>query len=203
MRPSKGKRDKRLKRKRNNDKSPTQEGKAHALPPKRPEQASFLDIGLASVSRSLGGASSLKLSGQPHAQEGIERTERSYAAVFVIHGGQSSVFTSNFPRMISLACDSQPPERAIRLIGLSEDLVQDRLSHALGVPRVTTLGLLESCPGSEAIVEFVRQHVPLVDIPWLREVQDGSYQFTKIKTVQVPVGARKIARKTLPIIPQK
>lgn len=92
--------------------------------------------------------------------------------------------------MVALAAQSQPPDRAVRLVGLSK-ACEDRLSAALGIPRVSSIGLREDAPQAKGLVEYVREHVAPVEIVWLREVQAGRFLETKIDAVQTKIGLKK------------
>ncbi|KAB5570069.1 hypothetical protein GE09DRAFT_1170934 [Coniochaeta sp. 2T2.1] len=189
--PSKGKRAKRKKRK-------TAEPQAadNAIPPV-PGVAKDVDLGLANISRSLEKVSATSKQNQPEASEATghegvsnESTPESYAVVFVARSGQPSAFHSHFPQMVAVASKAVPSKQPIRLVGFSE-ACEDRLSSALAIPRVSSIGLREGAPQTKALIEFVREHVPPVEMSWFREVESGRFLETKINAVEVPVGNKK------------
>lgn len=189
--PSRGKRAKRRKRK-----GAEGDVAADAVPP-APELAKYVDLGLASISRSLeeiraASEADAAAESQP---TGGERTSvvppaEPYAVVFVSRSGQPSAFHSHFPQMVAVASKSVPSRQPIRLVGFSA-ACEDRLSAALGVPRVSSIGLREGAPQAKALIEFAREHVAPVDVSWFREVESGRFLGTKIKAVEVPIGAKK------------
>jgi ribonuclease P/MRP protein subunit POP3 len=89
--------------------------------------------------------------------------------------------------MVAVASNPMEP---IRLIGFSKSC-EDRLSSCLGIPRVSSIGLREGVPQTKALLDYVRQRVSAVDIPWLQEARSGKYLETKINAVEVPVGVKK------------
>lgn len=62
---------------------------------------------------------------------------------------------------------------------------------ALGIPRVSVIGIRNDAPNSKALVDFARQHVPLTEIPWLKEAPNANFQDTKINTINTFVGQRQ------------
>ncbi|OIW33982.1 hypothetical protein CONLIGDRAFT_569207 [Coniochaeta ligniaria NRRL 30616] len=173
--PSKGKRAKRRKRK-----GAETDTAVDAVPP-APELAKHVDLGLASISRSLE---------RIPAEISDESPLEPYAVVFVARSGQPSAFHSHFPQMVAVASKSVPGRQPIRLVGFSA-ACEERLSSSLGIPRVSSIGLREGAPQTKALVEFVREHVPPVDMSWFQEVKGGQFIETKINAVEVPVGTKK------------
>ncbi|KAK4196642.1 hypothetical protein QBC40DRAFT_6468 [Triangularia verruculosa] len=168
--PSKGKRDR--KRKRAQD-----EAVSDPVPP-TPEVAKYVDVGLSHISRAL--------------QDLSSKDTKPYSVVFVARSGQSSAFHCHFPQMVALASRSQPPEKAVRLVGISK-ACEDKLSAALGIPRVFSIALREDAPQAKGLVDFVREHVKPVEAAWLKEAREGKYLDTKIDAVPTKIGVKKKA----------
>lgn len=188
---SKGKRAKRRKRK-----AAETDVAADAVPP-APELVKHVDLGLANISRSLERISAASSRGAPGASEtaGQEATSdesstEPYAVIFVVRSGHPPAFHSHFPQMVAVASKSMPDRQPIRLVGFSA-VCEDRLNTSLGIPRVSSIGLREGAPQAKALVEFVREHVPPVDMSWFQEVESGRYLETKINAVEVAVGTKK------------
>ncbi|KAI6530366.1 hypothetical protein MCOR10_003424 [Pyricularia oryzae] len=185
--PSKGKRTKKKSKKQASDGQTP--GSERPRPPP-PELSAFVDVGLASITRCLqqdSESSVISSSGDQQSPENLKGTP--YAMILVARSGHSSAFHSHFPQMVAMASKSHPDQPAIRLVGFSKSC-EDRLSDCLGVPRVSSVALRPGAPLSKPLIEFVRQHVPVIEIPWVKEVVDG-YQETKIKTVEAPIGRKK------------
>ncbi|KAK4157924.1 hypothetical protein C8A00DRAFT_39776 [Chaetomidium leptoderma] len=189
--PSKGKR-KRPK------KAGSSENPAEATPtPPVPELAAHVDVGLSKISRALQDMTGKDELGLPSVDASSKRGEadskadpRPYAVVFVARSGQSSAFHCHFPQMVALAAQPQPADKAVRLVGFSK-ACEDRLSAAIGIPRVSSIGLREDAPQARALVEYVREHVAPVEVAWLREAQSARYLETKIDGVPTKVGTKK------------
>ncbi|KXX75085.1 Ribonucleases P/MRP protein subunit pop3 [Madurella mycetomatis] len=181
--PSKGKR----RRSRNKVKAPGSELPAAATPaPPAPELAAHVDVGLSKISRTLQHMSAKK--------DGVGQTAEDaaapYSAVFVARSGQSPAFHCHFPQMIALAAQSQSPEKAVRLVGFSKSC-EERLSAALGIPRASSIGLREDAPQAKGLIDFVREHVAPVQVPWLDEARSAKFLETNIDAVPTRIGNKK------------
>jgi ribonuclease P/MRP protein subunit POP3 len=93
--------------------------------------------------------------------------------------------------MVALAAQSHPKEQATRLVGFSK-ACEDRLSAALGIPRVSSIGLRADAPQAKGLVDFVREHVAPIEVPWLEEARSAKFLETKIDAVPTKVGTKKL-----------
>lgn len=182
--PSKGKRQ----RFRDKVKAPGSEPPAVTTPaPPAPELAVHVDVGLSKISRTLQHMSAKK----DRVGQTPEDTATQYSVVFVARSGHSSAFHCHFPQMIALAARSQPPEKAVRLVGFSKSC-EERLSAALGIPRASSIGLREDAPQAKGLVDFVREHVAPVRVPWLDEAGSAKFLETNIDAVPTRIGSKKL-----------
>ncbi|KAK3313842.1 hypothetical protein B0H66DRAFT_363711 [Apodospora peruviana] len=182
--PSKGKR-KRAHKQNNRENT----GSASSVPPV-PELAGYVDVGLANISRNLQDMSANKGAAPESEKPGTVGGKSPYCIVFVARSGQSSAFHCHFLQMVALASQAQPPDRTVRLVGLSKPC-EDRLSAALGIPRASSIALREDAPQAKGLVDFVREHVRPVEAAWLREARSGQFRETNIEAVQTKVGSKK------------
>ncbi|KAL2111416.1 hypothetical protein VUR80DRAFT_10139 [Thermomyces stellatus] len=164
VQPSKGKGSK--KRKRTADAS--QSANNQQIPP-RPEISEFIDVGLASISRRLEQLSSTAELGPVSTKEGQSapggNDALAYAVIFVARSGQPTAFHCHFPQMVAVASRSPSCHQPIRLVGFSAPCAE-RLGAALGIPRVSAVGLRDGSPNAKALVDYVRQHVAAIPLPW-------------------------------------
>ncbi|PVH81226.1 hypothetical protein DL98DRAFT_175372 [Cadophora sp. DSE1049] len=114
------------------------------------------------------------------------------AAIFVPTSTQTTVLHTHLPQLIftaSLANPSLPPTRLIQL----PKGCDARLCDALGLPRVSFIGILEGAPHSKPLLDLVRETVPEIDVPWLREVRDEKYLKVKVNAIETfaPVVAKE------------
>lgn len=199
IKPSKGKKSK--KRKHNGEISKA-EGKcdeasasASESSPPMPEIAQYIDCGLSVISRTLQDLTTTHDNKLSEAQDQRQPSRQPYAAVFVARSGHPSAFHSHLPIMIGAASSSPLCKRPIRLVGFSK-ASEERLSAALGIPRVSSVGILPDAPHAKALLQFIEEHVPAVSASWMsRDAKVPSeFQPTIIETLQVPVGQGKPKR---------
>ncbi|KAI9702461.1 MAG: hypothetical protein M1836_000941 [Candelina mexicana] len=210
MPKSKGKRSKKRKR---------AEGKAEAasdrhskeapylgepLPPNEPlppppELLSNLTIGLNDTTRRL---EALSLQSLPKAYPASLQPSNTaappskptphFVAIFVPRDEQPSLLHAHLPTLTVTASFANPNLPQTRLVGLPKG-AESRMATALGLPRVGFVGLMEHAPHASALVNFVREHVPVVEAAWLDEVKAGVYLPVNItaRNTSAPVKSKK------------
>ncbi|KAK7940915.1 uncharacterized protein PG986_013302 [Apiospora aurea] len=143
--PSKGKR---MKKRKRHVADSTDMG---LLTPSVPAISRHVDIGLTTVTRYL----------QEPSIRTHDTTEpcRRYSVIFVARSGQPSGINSHLPQMVAAASGLQPPQSPIRLVGFSRSCEQ-HLTSALGIPRVSCIGVMEDAPNSKALFDFIHKRVP-------------------------------------------
>ncbi|KAH6654482.1 hypothetical protein BKA67DRAFT_565260 [Truncatella angustata] len=190
VKPSKGKKERKRKHKE------TEDGEPQPASPPAPELASFVDVGLSVVTRNLqdkaasAGGNGPEVRPEPNTSKETKSSPPSYSAIFVARSGQPNTINNHLPQMVAVASSKTPAEQTVRLVGFSKSC-QDRLSEALGIPRVSVVGLREDAPASKALVEFIRQHVSTIEIAWLKEAREADFKETKIDTIETFIGERK------------
>ena len=105
------------------------------------------------------------------------------AAIFVPHSDQHAMLYAHIPLLAKLTSSAFTTVPSTRLVVLSKGAEQ-RLGSALAIPRVGVIGLSRDAPESAALMEFVRQRVPEIEIPWLDEIAAGSYLPVKIDQIE-------------------
>jgi len=99
-------------------------------------------------------------------------------AIFLTHAPTFLPY-SHLPTLIALASAAQPSRIATRLVPLTP-FSETNLSEALGIARAGAVGVFKDAPGSGPLMDYVREHVEPVDVPWVREVSAGEWLGTKI-----------------------
>ncbi|KAI2785332.1 hypothetical protein F4815DRAFT_452327 [Daldinia loculata] len=191
---SKGKRDKKRKRKVSTTHS------ENVPPPPSPELKSYVDVGLTTVTRHLQELASKAQDVEANSDDKLptqDVSRRSYSAIFVARSGQPNVLNGHLPQMAAIASKSHPEQMPIRLVGLSKSC-EDRLSESLGIPRVSCIGIREGAPDSKALIEFTAKHVPTINIQWMEEAKKAEYKATNINTIETFVGTKKQHNRGLP-----
>ncbi len=117
-----------------------------------------------------------------------ETSQQQYSVIFVSRSGLAPTFNSHFPQMVAAA--SKANEDSPRLVGFSRSC-QERLSASLGIPRVSSVAIRIGAPQSQALVDFVRGHVPSIEVAWLEEALAADHLQTKINAVATSIGPQK------------
>lgn len=107
-------------------------------------------------------------------------------AVFVTRSSQLPSLYSYMPLLAKVASLSVPSSPSIRIITLPEG-AEDRLKAVLGIPRVGMVGLIDGAPSALSLIQFIRENVPELEVPWLQEAVKGEYLPVKIKAIQTSV----------------
>lgn len=176
--------------------------KNNASPPV-PELSYHLLLGLASITRHLellarttrasgtygssSGRSTASLFrpdnvGEADPEQAIKTKIQHLAAVFVCCSSQSPVFHAHLPQLVAAASLTRPLSQQTRLVRLPQGC-ESRLSLSLALPRVSFIGILEDAPHSKPLVHLVRDVVPVIEVPWLKEAQKAQYMPVKVNTV--------------------
>ncbi|TPX14368.1 uncharacterized protein E0L32_005564 [Thyridium curvatum] len=167
-----------------------------AAPPP-PELTDFVDVGLANITRNLQASARVGHS-QSHTRcekkrDRDEKLDVNYTAIFAARSGQPNALHSHLPQMIAVATESGGVKDPIRLVGFSKSC-EDRLSECLGIPRASIIAIRSGAPRSQALIDFVRSHVPAVEVAWLKEAEEAHHLATKINALEVPIGAKRQKR---------
>ena len=153
--------------------------------PSPPEITTFLSIGFNSTERLLEAAAQratpMAISNWV-ASAASQADLKPLVAVFVDRSELSPLLYSHLPQLLSTASLNAPSDPAIRLVTLPNSSTA-RLSAALNIPRASVLGLEQDAPNTQPLVEFIREHVAPVEIPWLENAKAGTYMPVAIKSV--------------------
>lgn len=106
--------------------------------------------------------------------------------VFVTRSSQLPALHSYLPLLAKAASLSVISSPSTRIVTLPEG-AEDRLKAALGIPRVGMVGLIDGAPSASSLIQFIRENVPEMEVPWLQEAVKGAYLAVKIKATQTSV----------------
>ena len=189
--PSKRKRDKKNKpiRLKGLDESQQGDTAPPALQkPPIPEILSHLTVGFNSTNRQL------EKEAQRSNQGDVLTVSRRLAAIFVPRSDQAPILSSHLPLLVHTASLARSASPATRLVNLPKG-AEARLCAAAHLPRVSFVGLFEDAPNATPLVDFVRERVAPIDVPWLKEVGTGIYIPVDIKALETTAPAESKAAK--------
>jgi ribonuclease P/MRP protein subunit POP3 len=176
--------------------------------PPPPEISSFIAVGLNSIARSLESSSrrsrpniqategggdgelpaTVDKSREPDAKQGFRvdakhPLEGHFSVIFVCRSSQSTVLYEHLPQLLYTASLAHPELPATRLVELPNSS-EARLCEALGIPRVSFIGIFDGAPHSKSLVDLVRECVPKIEIPWLQQAKESKYLPVKITAIE-------------------
>lgn len=192
MKPSKGKRSRAKKRKRDQVDAKSEEADTVVPPP--PAVAWCVDVGLSLITRNLQSRADHTSPTEAAKEKGVTKPPNAYTLIFVVRSGPPSAFFNHLPQMVAVASKSWGFSQPVRLVGFSKSC-EERLSACLGIPRVTSLAIRQDDSAQlKALVDFVQKRVPPVRAPWLDEAGLAEFRETKVNTFQAPIGKKRQKR---------
>ena len=178
--------------------------------PPAPEITSFLTVGFNSTNRSIEAQTQASNpTSSPNSPSAIREggkvslanprdkstSPRPLAAIFVARFDQHSAMFSHLPLLVANASLAASTGPAVRLVSLPKGAMK-RLSIALHLPRVSMIGLEDDAQSAASLIAYVRDNVPPVEIPWLKDLPAGNYLPTAIKSTMTTAPAKSIPRRT-------
>ncbi|TAQ90894.1 hypothetical protein B7494_g772 [Chlorociboria aeruginascens] len=155
-----------------------------------PEISSFIVVGLNNITRALECSSQRNQGRLYSAQPGVapggadsdadSHIQSQFVAIFVLRS-QPSILHAHIPQIIATASS------APRLVQFAKGS-DSRLCAALGLQRVSFIGLLEGAPHSESLVNLVREVVPEIKAAWLNNAKNAAYLPVKINAIDTFTG---------------
>lgn len=141
--------------------------------PNFPDVTPFLTVGMNATTRQLAELAN-------RTRKETDGNMQPLAVVFVFSDGQPEILTSHLPLLCKLASERGTATPETRLVRLQRP-AGDRIASALGVPRISALGLKANAPESNPLVTFVREHIVSLDVPWLHHATQGVFWPTRTK----------------------
>lgn len=185
---SKGREGRKRKRRFTVDQEDTQSAESESTrnsePP--PPVLQHLLLGFNHVTRHLEELSTLSAPPHNFADDAASSAAKKahIAAVFLFHPLDDLIYC-HLPALChtaSLAHTERPPTRLVLLDAAAEKLVAD----AVGLPRLSVLGVVdakEEGPAEMAsLMQYLRDHVQPVDVPWLKDAREGKWMGTRIES---------------------
>ncbi|KAL9110436.1 MAG: hypothetical protein Q9227_004980 [Pyrenula ochraceoflavens] len=204
LNPSKGKRASKRRRRAQKD-SPSSNTRTHSpqfpAPPPPPDLSHTAIVGFNAITRHL---EALAAASPPQSSPETPSSTTlppPLAALFYTPTTLPPLLTHNLPLLTHLASFSHPSTTPpTRLIPLTLPSAPNALSTALHQPRVSFIGLfntptptIDDDDGSapvKTLINFCREKVPPIHVPWLENVEAGKYAKVRIQRVESVIGEK-------------
>jgi len=99
-------------------------------------------------------------------------------AVIFLPKNKDDMAVAHLPVLAAYASLVQSATPATRIVMFNIN-AEKQLAIVLGLPKVGAVGIMEGGESS-SLINFVREHVPPVDVPWIREAGSGKYLPLKV-----------------------
>lgn len=181
VKKSSGKKSKKRKRTSENDPSPAVEQR-----PSEPEILRHLTVGLNTTSRHLEIEAALSKPGalpivdkETKAEE--QTIDKRLAVVFLPKPKDNLVYAHLPLLCYTSSCAHKDKAQSTRLV-LLDPSCERTIATAMGLPRAGVIGVFDDAPGAAPLLEYVRDNVVPVEVPWLEKVLSGQWMGINVET---------------------
>lgn len=123
----------------------------------------------------------------------IDSKSSHLAVIVVFSSSKSSTLHHHLPELVALASQKHCQLSATRLVMLP-DHTQGQVAAALGLPRISCIGLLDDAHGCEELFALIRNNIAEVHIQWHEQGKAGHYLPVKVNAIETtaPVAKKQI-----------
>jgi len=177
---SSGKKLKKRKRTSEQNASPAAESK-----PVEPEILKYLTVGLNTTSRHLETEAALSKPGAlvpVDKEKEPEQTSRKRLAVVFLPKPRDSLVYSHLPLLCYTSSATQKDKAQRTRLVLLDSSYERTIATAMGLPRAGVIGVFDDAPGALSLLEYVRENVDPVEVPWLEKALSGQWMGMNVET---------------------
>jgi hypothetical protein len=116
------------------------------------------------------------------------------AVVFVCRSAIPEPILQSIPILVAAASGATTAHESIRLFDISPE-TEAAIASALGMPRISVLGMEEKTTGAAPLIQLIRNSVEPVDAPWLKTADRPSYLPLKVNVSHTQEGRKKASQK--------
>lgn len=178
---SSGKKSK--KRKRTSEERPNPAAEQRPL---EPEILKYLTVGLNTTSRHLEKEAALSkpgaLSAADKETKAEEQTIDKHLAVVFLPKPKDNLVYGHLPLLCyTTSCAQKNKAQCIRLV-LLDPSCERTIATAMGLSRAGAIGVFDNAPGAAPLLEYVRDNVDPVEVPWLEKALSGQWMGINVET---------------------
>ncbi|KAG9678743.1 hypothetical protein KCU99_g925, partial [Aureobasidium melanogenum] len=177
---SSGKNSKKRKRTSEETLSPASEQR-----PLEPEILKYLTVGLNTTSRHLESeAASSKPGALPTAikEAKVEQAITKRLAVVFLPKPMDNLVYAHLPLLCYTASCAQKNKAQCTRLVLLDASCERTIATAMGLPRAGVVGVFDDAPGAAPLLEYVRDNVDPVEVPWLDKALSGQWMGINVET---------------------
>jgi ribonuclease P/MRP protein subunit POP3 len=150
-----------------------------------PEILRYLTVGLNSTSRHLETEAALSKPGAlvtVDKVEEAEQTSRKRLAVVFLPKSRDNLVYSHLPLLCHTSSAAQKDKAQRTRLVLLDPSYERTIATAMGLPRVGVIGVFNDAPDTSSLLEYVRENVDPVEVPWLEKALSGQWTGMNVET---------------------
>lgn len=177
---SSGKKSK--KRKRTSEQNAASAVESRLVEPKILE---YLTVGLNTTSRHLETEAALSKPGALTTEDKESKAEQATGnrlAVVFLPKPRDNLVYSHLPLLCYTSSANEKDKVQQTRLVLLDPSSERILAASMGLPRAGVIGVFDNAPGAGPLLEYVRQNVDPVEIPWLEKALSGQWMGMNVET---------------------
>lgn len=150
-----------------------------------PEITKYLTVGLNTTSRHLEAEAALSKPGvlEPMEKEGkAEQTSTKRLAAIFLPKPKDNLVYAHLPLLCYTSSATQKDKAQQTRMILLDPSSERTIATAMSLPRAGVIGVCEDAPGAGPLLEYVRENVNPVEIPWLEKALSGQWMGMNVET---------------------
>lgn len=175
-----GKKSKKRKRTSEQNAAPAAESK-----PVEPRILEYLTVGLNTTSRHLETEAASSNSGALTTKDKRSKANQAsgkHLAVVFLPKPRDNLVYSHLPLLCYTSSANQEDKAQQTRLVLLDPSSERNLAAAMGLPRAGVVGVFDDAPGAGSLLEYVRENVDPVKIPWLEKALSGQWMGMNVET---------------------
>lgn len=150
-----------------------------------PEILRYLTVGLNTTSRHLESEAALSKPGAlvcVDKEKEAEKTSRERLAVVFLPKLRNNLVYSHLPLLCYTSSATQKDKVQRTRLVLLDSSCERIIATAMGLPRAGVIGLFDDAPGALSLLEYVRENVDPIEVPWLEKALSGQWMGMNVET---------------------
>jgi len=150
-----------------------------------PEILRHLTVGLNTTSRHLEIEAALSKPGAlvpVDKEKETEQTSRKRLAVVFLPKPRDNLVYSHLPLLCYTSSATHKDKAQRTRLVLLDSPCERTIATAMGLPRAGVIGVFDDAPGALSLLEYVRENVDPVEVPWLEKALSGQWMGMNVET---------------------
>lgn len=177
---SSGKKSKKRKRTSEQNAAPAVESR-----PVEPKILEYLTVGLNTTSRHLETEAASSKPGALTAEDKESKAEQATGnrlAVVFLPKPRDNLVYSHLPLLCYTSSAIHKDKAQQTRLVLLDPSCERTLAAAMGLPRAGVIGVFDDAPGAGSLLQYVRENIDPVKIPWLEKALSGQWMGMNVET---------------------